>query len=344
LSDETGAGRRSRRSRQREPLERRDRGRPGVATKQSRKAPKAIADSPVRVGGSQSARPQRAGSERLASRAPDAFSKRSPRVRADARSDTAIPCEPGEIGPAHRTLAPRPERASELSLTFVSLGTVRPRAFHRPSTPYERVPIGSASAGAHRDRDVREPRFTPWREGRHQRARSCRASGRGFGVPPPLAARHLKSLAGTPGSSLSGTATVAAPRRPPDARGAQPHGPPPRSNGDRAPPRHPTRTDRNRFRHCARTTISLQDGVRRSVRNSEILFVDALPCVGQANARAHQWPARPARHAAPRHGQYPAGAGSGPRRGWRRRCRAPGGRGMEQISAGSKLSGANSRN
>jgi hypothetical protein len=78
--------------------------------------------------------------------------------------------------------------------------------------------------------------------------------------PRPLTARHLKSLAGTPGSSLSGTAT-SPPRRPPDARGAQPHGPPPPSNGDRAPPRHRTRTDRNRFRYCARTTISLQDGV-----------------------------------------------------------------------------------
>src|SRR5215207_1927639 len=35
------------------------------------------------------------------------------------------------------------------------------------------------------DASRREPRFTPWREGRHQRARSCPASGRGFGVPPP---------------------------------------------------------------------------------------------------------------------------------------------------------------
>jgi hypothetical protein len=195
------------------------------------------------------------------------------------------------------------------------------------------------------DASRREPRFTPWREGRHQRARSCPTSGRGFGVPPPLAARHLKSLAGTPGSSLSGTATVAAPRQPPPTLEARTHTALRRARtatahrlGTRPGPTE------NRFRYCARTTISLQDGVRRSVRNSEILFVDALPCVGQANARAHQWPARPARHAAPRHGQYPAGAGSGPRRGWRRRCRAPGGRGMEQISAGSKLSGANSRN
>ena len=36
-----------------------------------------------------------------------------------------------------------------------------------------------------RRRVATRPRFTPWREGRHHRARSCPASGRGFGVPPP---------------------------------------------------------------------------------------------------------------------------------------------------------------
>jgi hypothetical protein len=64
--------------------------------------------------------------------------------------------------------------------------------------------------------------------------------------PRPLAARQLKSLAGTPGSSLSGTASVAAPQqRPPDPRGAQPYGPPRRraraATGPRsAPDPHPT--------------------------------------------------------------------------------------------------------
>jgi hypothetical protein len=46
-----------------------------------------------------------------------------------------------------------------------------------------------------------EHRFASWRQGSHTSARSCAASGRGFGVPPPLSARQLKSLAGTPGSS-----------------------------------------------------------------------------------------------------------------------------------------------
>jgi hypothetical protein len=100
----------------------------------------------------------------------------------------------------------------------------------------------------------REARFTRRREGRHQRARSCVASGRGFGVPPPLAARQLKSLAGTPGSSLSGTASVAAPRQqPPDPRGAQPYGPPPRSSGDRATLGTRPPPNRARLRYCART-------------------------------------------------------------------------------------------
>jgi len=127
-----------------------------------------------------------------------------------------------------------------------------------------RSPRGRATSRAGRPRTRRDenPVLRPGvRVGINVQDLAPRAVG-DSAYPRPLAARHLKSLAGTPGSSLSGTATVAAPRqRPPDARGAQPHGPPPPSNGDRAPPRHRTRTDRNRFRYCARTTISLQDGV-----------------------------------------------------------------------------------